>query len=307
MSDLQLGIPIEIEGKEVIIVRDFVGTRAISVGGEDEVFTIIEPRGEDGRPAIYINERELEHFREHFPGADVYGLWQLLFANDQVPLGRQLTVFRTGPMTGQYVQMEAESDYYNPGNILQSSEFLANFLTDIEYDLADAAHVEVRTRDLQLPPTPAYTRAEMAERHRHTERNRWYVVGAICLAIVAVTAVYNYTMFSFYKMNMAEYGAKKVQVVELSARTEALLKERLEETPDDRKVLSAIDQIVAYEPQVSTPLDGASPNGFTASHVFFTRVNYPLDLSTKIPGLLSELTPNLAYKLTLAGGEEVAY
>ena len=143
MSDLQLGIPIEIEGKEVIIVRDFVGTRAISVGGEDEVFTIIEPRGEDGRPAIYINERELEHFRENFPGADVYGLWQLLFANDQVPLGRQLTVFRTGPMTGQYVQMEAESDYYNPGNILQSSEFLANFLTDIEYDLDDAAHVEV--------------------------------------------------------------------------------------------------------------------------------------------------------------------
>ncbi|MBA1306699.1 hypothetical protein [Stutzerimonas stutzeri] len=307
MSDLQLGIPIEIEGKEVIIVRDFVGTKAITVSGENEVFTVLEPRGEDGRPPIYVNELELEHFRENFPGADVYGLWQILFANDQVPLGRQLSVFRTGAMTGQYIQMEAGSDYSNPGNILQSSEFLANFLTDLEYNLDDAAQIEVRTRELRLPATPAYTRAEMAERHRHAERNKWYVVGAICLAIAAITTVYNYTLFSFYKMNMAEYGAKKVQVVELSARAEALLRERLEDIPDDSAVLTLIDKIAAYEPQISTPADGTSPNGFTASHVFFTRANYPLDLSTKIQGISSELTPSLAYKLTLTGGEGVTY
>lgn len=307
MAELQLGVPIEIDGKDVIFVRDVIGTKALSAARENEIYSIIEPRGDDGRPPIYIDEKELEILRENFPGADVYGLWQILFANGKAPLGEQLTVFRTGPTTGQYLQMEAGSDYYNPANIIQSSEFIANYLTDLhDYDLEDAAKVEVDLSELFLPDTPAYTRAEMAERRRHEETKRWYAAGTACLVIAVAAAVYNYAMFTVYKMNMAEYGAKKVQVDELSQRVEALLRERLEVVPNDKATIDRIDQIVAYEPEISTSTVTGAANGFTAGHEFLTRPGYRLDLSTKVRGVSSELTPSMAYQLTLSSDQEVA-
>jgi hypothetical protein len=92
MNQLLLGVPIQIGGEEVIICRDSIGSQALSSSRESEVYTIIEGPREDGRPAIYIDEDELKSMRESYPGINVYGLWQLLFANNLVPLGNEVII-----------------------------------------------------------------------------------------------------------------------------------------------------------------------------------------------------------------------
>lgn len=50
MTEIALGVPIEIDGKEVIIFRDVIGTESLRSGNDSEVLTIVEPEGADGRP-----------------------------------------------------------------------------------------------------------------------------------------------------------------------------------------------------------------------------------------------------------------
>ncbi|EPV8686728.1 hypothetical protein ACQYZY_27265 [Pseudomonas aeruginosa] len=303
---LQLNVPIEINGKDVIFARDSIGTKVLSTVGEGDVYTIIEPAGTDGRPPIYIDEKELEGFRENYPGLPVYGLWQTLFANGKVALGEQLTIFRTGANSGHYLLMEAGSDYGDPANIQRSSEFIGGFLSDVhdDYDLDHAVQVVVDLDELELPDSPAQTRNEMADRRRHEQTKRWYAVGTVCLVIAFAAAAFNYAMYSVHKMNMAEYGAKKVQVDELSHRIEALLKERLETMPDDSLAMQRIDDLLTYEPELSTPEAASKANSFVAEHVFQTRPGYRLDLSSKVSGVTAELLPSMAYQLTVSGAKE---
>ncbi|MGP0171094.1 hypothetical protein ACSVIJ_04350 [Pseudomonas sp. NCHU5208] len=304
---LLLNVPVEVNGKEVIFVRDSVGSKVLSTVSEGDVYTIIEPAGADGRPPIYIDENVLEGFRENYPGLPVYGLWQTLFANGKVALGEQLTIFRTGAHSGHYLLMEAGTDYGNPANIQTSSEFIGGFLSDVhdDYDLDSAVQVVVDLDDLELPDTPAQTRADMADRRRHEQTKRWYAVGVICLVLAFAAAAFNYAMYSVHKMNMAEYGAKKIQVDELGERISALLMERLETRPDDSVVLRRIDDLLTYEPDLSTPESASKANSFVAEHIFQTRPGYRLDLSLKVPGVTAELLPSMAYQLTLTGDQEV--
>lgn len=301
MSELQLGMPITIDGEDVIIFRDTIGTAALSTGRDAEVFTVVEQVGPDGRPQIYIDENELRTLRENFPGTNVYGLWQLLFANNLVPLGSEVVVFPTSETGGIYLQMEPGTDYDNPANIKRSSEYTDNYSAELYgHDLGSAPRISVDITELKLPLTPAFTRVELFSKKQYERTKRWYLALSICIVIAVAAVAYNYTMYTVYKMNLAEYTTKKQLSVDLDARTAALLKERLAIRPDNSEVISRIDKVVVFDPKISTPTAAGHTNGFTTGHVFLTRPNFPADLTAKIPGVTVELTPQMSYLLTVS-------
>ncbi|QHF00598.1 hypothetical protein LCG56_27905 (plasmid) [Pseudomonas cannabina pv. alisalensis] len=309
MADLQLGIPITIGGEEVIIFRDTIGTDALATGRDAEVFTVIEHAGPDGRPPIYIDENELGTLRKNFPGTNVYGLWQLLFANNLVPLGHEVVVFPTSEAGGVYLQMQNGTDYDSPANIKRSSEYTDNYSADLYgYDLLAAPRIRVDITDLVLPSTPAFTRVELFSKKQNERTKRWYLAVAICFVTAVATVGYNYTMYTVFKMNMAEYTTKKKLSSDLDLRAAGLLKERLQTIPNDEVVISRVDKVVAFDPKISTPTAAGHTNGFTTGHVFITRPDFPVDLSGKIPGVTAKLMPQMSYLLTVSPESQgVAY
>ncbi|MGE8065121.1 hypothetical protein [Pseudomonas sp. NPDC089569] len=302
MTQLQLSVPIEVDGQEIIILRDTIGSDALAATSEDQIFTEIEPRGVDGRPPIYIDENALYKLRESYPGITVYGLWQILFANNLVTLGlSEVVILQTDPGSGQYLRMTPQSDWSDPANILKSSEFFDNNIPDAYDDEIDKASlIKVDVSSLQLPSSPAFTRIELYEKQKHEHTKRWYVAASICIVMAAAFGVYNYAMQTVYKINMSEYESKKAQARDLEQRTAELLKERLLVIPDDSGTISRIRQLLAYDPLMRSPTLTGQQNSFTSGHVFISRKKFPTDLARKVEGVSSQLTANLEYQFNVS-------
>lgn len=311
MSHIPLGAPVVIDGAEVIILRDRIGTESLRNSRESEVFTVIEQVGADGRPAIYIDEHELRQVREDYPGINVYGLWQILFFNDKVPLGSEVVVYPMGKGSGAYIRIDKNADMYSPASILSSSEYVDNFITEmIDFDLDTANRVEVEISEIRLPSHPAYTRLELFEKQKHQETRRWYVVAAVCAVIAIGAAGINYMLHSVYKMRLSEYQTKQALIQELDTRISALNIERLVQNPNDMEVLEKLFKVFQYDPMASTSANADAVVGFTAEHRLLTSPRFPLDLSKHINGVTAELDPHFRYILhvsPVASGEEGVY
>ncbi|HBO7964419.1 TPA: hypothetical protein L5C46_002876 [Pseudomonas aeruginosa] len=300
MNQLLLGVPIQIGGEEVIICRDSIGSQALNSSRESEVFTIIEGPREDGRPAIYIDEDELKSMRESYPGINVYGLWQLLFANNLVPLGNEVIIFPMGPDRGLYLRLDSSADVDKASSILSSSEFVDNFIPEwMDYDLSNASRINLDNLDLVLPDSPAYTRQELFEKQRHDQTKRWYMVASICGLILIATLAYNYGMYTVYNADMANYKTKQIQRDELDTKIGELLRERLDKWPENSAELGKISELLSYDANMETSPDGETHVGFTTLHRFSTSKNFPFDPAKKIHGITSEFTPHLNYVIRI--------
>ncbi|WP_409287014.1 hypothetical protein [Pseudomonas guariconensis] len=307
MPELKLDIPVTIAGEDVIIIRDVLGSDRARVG-RSEVLTLLEPAGSDGRPPIYVDESVLSRTRENYPSTNVYGLWQLLFANDRVPLGSPLVVFPTGEAAGEILMMELGTDFSDPVNILRSSEYSGNYFPEQYggYDLDQGQRIVVDTDQLLLPDTPAYTRLELSAKQQSEQSKRWYVTISVCVAIAFAFGAYNYAMDAVFRLNMNEYASKKQLNEALAAREQLLLSERLLKWPNDGEIISRIGNVVAYDPKVTTPVTADAANGFPSRHVLLTRENFQVDLSSRIPGVRTELLPTMNYRVTvMPTGQEV--
>lgn len=300
MSTLMLDIPITIDGEDVIIIRDVLGRESARGGRSAEVYTQLEPARSDGRPEISVDEKALLQLRDNFPGTNVYGLWQLLFANDQVPLGEEIIAFPTSEGGGVFLEMVPGSDLTNPASIQGTGEYSGGFSASHPgFNWATAPRITVDTTLLRLPSSPAFTRSELNAKLQHEKTKRWYLTGSICLAIVVGFAVWNYALFSMYRMDMAQYQSKKQLTNDLDARMSSLLAERLTSLPDDSNVIKVIDQVMMYDPDLTTPTGESAGNSFKGRHTFVTRPGYLGDLTGKIPGVKAEFMPELSYRLTV--------
>lgn len=305
MSKLLLGVPIEIGGEEVIICRDSIGSQALTSSRESEVYTLIEGPREDGRPAIYIDEEELKSMRDSYPGIKVYGLWQLLFANNAVPLGTDVIVFDLGQDRGLFLRLDPEGDLNDPRSIRLSSEYADNFISELPaYELVNARRISIDNVELVLPLKPAYTRQELFEKQRHDQTKRWYIVASICGLIVLATAIYNYAMFTLFNANMASYRSKQVQRDELDKKFAELKREHLDKWPDNSGTLSKISALLSYDSGLTTAPEGETKIGFTTLHRFVTSKNLSFDPAKKVSGIESEITPYLSYVLRITQGDE---
>ena len=312
MTEIALGVPIEIDGKEVIIFRDVIGTESLRSGNDSEVLTIVEPEGADGRPPIFIDEGWLIRLRDSYPGIPVYGLWQTLFANGKVPLGNEVIVYPLGETNGLYIRMNADEDMDSPKSILTSSEYLDNFFPDVmEYNFENATRISVALEDLKLPATPAYTRAEIFDRNKQLEHRRWVYVGGFCLVIAIATAVVNYGLYTVHAMKMTSYANKQLELTTLQERLVELQSKRLLKYPDDSTPIDRIVQLASYDPGLQTPKAGqygVPTEGVTYSfenqeHTLVSSEGFNFDLTAKNTWLTANRTPEERFIWTFNNSE----
>ncbi|WP_121498440.1 hypothetical protein [Pseudomonas aeruginosa] len=300
MARFSLGKPITIGGEEVVVVRDVLG--ALQADKASETFAIVEPRGADGRPAIYVSENDLSRLRDDYPGMKVYGLWQLLFHNHAVPLGAPLVTFPLSDSGGLYLLMDAVSDMNSPENIVSSGEYLNGYIPDnYDVDIKTANVIQVDLQDLKLPPQPAYTRIEQSGKLKAENKRRWFVVASLCCLIIIGAAATNYGLQTIYKSRMADYTTKRTLIDELDGRVRSLAAERLITRPDDSAMLSQLFRFFELYPMAFTPpLADEMKIGFAGTHVLVTPPKAPVDPAKVIAGAESELQPDLSYVVTLS-------
>lgn len=303
MAKFSLGKPITIGGEEVVVVRDVLGS--LQADKATETFAIVEPRGVDGRPAIYVSENDLSRLRDDYPGVKVYGLWQILFYNDAVRLGAPLVTFQLTDSGGLYLLIDATTDMDSPESILSSGEYLNGYIPDnFDVDVSTANVINVDLQDLKLPPQPAYTRLEQSGKLKAENKRRWFVVGSLCGLILVVAAAANYGLQTIYKSHMADYNTKRTLIDELEGRVKSLASERLITRPDDSAMLSQLFKFFELYPMsITPPLTDDMKIGFAGSHVLVTPRNAPVDPASVIPGVVSELQPDLSYRVTISEPE----
>lgn len=299
MAKFSLGKPITIGGTEVVVVRDVLGS--LNADKTTETFSLVEPKGADGRPAIYVSENDLTRLRDDYPGIKVYGLWQLMFHNNAVPLGAQLVTFPLSDAGGLYLLMEGVSDFKSPASIASSGEYLNGYIPDnYDVDLSMASVIDVDIHSLKLPPQPAYTRLEQSGKLRAENKRRWMVVGSLCGLIMVGAVAANYGLQTIYKSRMADYNTKRNLIQELEARVRTLSAERLIVRPDDASMLKQLFTMFELYPKATTPIANEEVKvGFKGSHILITPSKAPVDPASVMQGVVTELQPDLSYRTTL--------
>ncbi len=299
MLGFSLGKPVFIDGQEVIVVRDVVGIP--SGGREAEVFSIVESKGADGRPPIYVAENDLSRLREHYPGMNVYGLWQILFHNNAVKLGGQVITYHLSDSSGLYLVMEPGADTSLPAHISKSGEFVDNYIVDyIDFDLDNAVRIEADLAKLKLPSQPAYTRIELSDKIKAETNRRWMVVGGLCALIGVAALAVNYGLSTIHKSKMADYSTKRGLITELESRVGALAAERLVVRPDDSATLDQLFRLFEFYPGTTTPmLEEGMSVGFQGAHMLITTPNAEIDPGTVVRSVATELQPDFSYKVVI--------
>tara|TARA_R110001606_G_scaffold398765_2_gene578823 strand:- start:79219 stop:80169 length:951 start_codon:yes stop_codon:yes gene_type:complete len=304
MAGFSIGKPIVIDGKEVIVVRDMVGTPAS--GRDAEVSSLVEPKGSDGRPPIYVAENELARLRENYPGMSVYGLWQILFYNDAVKYGGPYITFPLYERNGLFLSMLPDSTFSKPSEISHSGEYVDGFMSENpDYDPENAIRIDVDILSLKLPDHAAHTRVERSEQIRTETNRRWMVVSGLCGLIILATVAVNYGLSTVFKSHMADYSAKRSLIADLEDREASLASERLLERPDDQAVLDQLIQLFQMYPTAWTPTsDEGVIIGFKGTHLLITPPDALANPAESIAGAESIIQPDLSYKVTLHGPDE---
>ncbi|WGK63358.1 hypothetical protein QAO71_17605 (plasmid) [Halopseudomonas sp. SMJS2] len=296
MRYIPLGAPVHIAGKEVIVLRDAIGSEVLTASRDSEVYTTIEQPSLDGRPAIYIDEHELNQARTDYPNLEVYGLWQILFYNDKVKLGSQIVLYPMGNDRGAYIRLNPAEDLDSPRSILSSAEYVENYIPEaMDYDLNDARRIDIEIDELKLPSQPAFTRMELNQKQKQIEKRRWFLVGIICVGVALGATVLNYSLNAVYKMQMASYTATKTTRTALEDRVVALESERLRAYPDNRQTALTLLRLIERDPGMQTPSAAAISSGFSSVHAWVSSPNLPYDPATIAPNVTSTLGIDFRY------------
>ncbi|MAG65506.1 MAG: hypothetical protein CMK74_06485 [Pseudomonadales bacterium] len=296
MRYIPLGAPVHIAGKEVIVLRDAIGTEVLTANRDSEVYTTIEQPSLDGRPAIYIDEHELNQARTDYPNLEVYGLWQILFFNEKVKLGSQIVLYPMGSDRGAYIRLNPEEDLDSPRSILSSAEYVENYIPEaMDYDLNDARQIDADIDDLKLPPEPAFTRVELNQKQKQIEKKRWFLVGIISVAVLLGATALNYSLNAVYKMQMASYTATKTTQTTLEDRVAALESQRLRSYPNNRETALTLIRLLARDPGMHTPSTAAVSSGFTSVHSWVSSANLPFDPAEVATNVTSTLGIDFRY------------
>ncbi|MFL1449349.1 hypothetical protein ACI77O_13210 [Pseudomonas tritici] len=303
MSAFSLGKPTYIGGEEVIVVRDVLGV--VSNQLPNESLALVEPKGADGRPAIYVSENDLSRLRDDYPGIKVYGLWQVLFHNHAVNLGAPLITFPLKDKSGLYLLVDGGLDLHDPASITKSGEYLNGYIPDnYDVDMSTASVISADFANYRLPKQPAYTRMELSEKLKGENKRRWFVVGSLCGLIVVGAAASNYGLQTIYKSRMTDYSTKKTLITELDSRVRSLSAERLVVRPDDSVMLTQLFKVFELYPAAITPAPTDDLRiGFTATHMLITPPRAVRDPAQLIDGAKSDLQPDLSYRLVLTEPE----
>lgn len=168
-----------IQGQPCFLIED-----TLSDSFPDQPDTV--PISYTNRQAVFCSRKHLHNIREKYPNVPVYGIWQLIFANQkQWPQGLFVLYFDLRQREGMLLLHEG-ADF----NSCRIKAGKAVFPLPIDLSAAEPIQLDVAT--LKLPPHIVLT-AEERETAMRVRMHRWFgLTGTLAMSAVMVFVLGNW-------------------------------------------------------------------------------------------------------------------
>lgn len=244
-----IGKPIEIEGKQVILLPDRVGGEL----NEHELADMLELVPEDhtlGTPAFYLSERELGRIKQEYPGIPVYGLWHTLFVSGLLKNERILGILEHAD-TGIYVISEQDEET-GAWHLIHSGTFSGMLLEHPDIPWEMVVPLEPDLSQLKLPNSQAMLLEERRALRKQRE-TKIVIVGAVAAALIlAVAGITDFFLKFRFDQKMKEVAVAHQLNTQLQSEVYALMGSRLSKWPSDTNQILQLTRLLMVDPAVST-------------------------------------------------------
>lgn len=269
--------PIQVQGREVIIVPDLVGPVPIS---EQHQYVESAP-ATNTCPTIHIREADIEEMRERHPGVPVYGLWHVLIHSGLVSFKRVLQVIPLGTDDGFYIHCDLGRAEYSG---LYESGF---FAADASFNLDEALALNPDIDQLVIPARPARLAVELRQERQIQQRQAWSTMALVVVGIAALGLGTHVGLGQYYHLEQSRLDKKNQQLMHVRSGLDQLRTTRLTEVPNDSLAIERIAAIWALDPNFQTKGD----QSFQRPSMEFTLSNLQDDPKDKLPWLQSRYDP----------------
>lgn len=277
--------PIQVQGRDVIIVPDMVGPVPIS---EQHQYVESAP-ATNTCPTIHIREADIEEMRERHPGVPVYGLWHVLIHSGLVSFKRVLQVVPVGDDDGFYIHCDLGRAEYS--GIYESGFFAA----DASFTLDEALVLNPTIDQLVMPAKPAKLAVELRQERQIQQRQAWSTMALAVVVIVSLGFGTNIGLGQYYQLEQSRLDKKNQQLMSVRSGLDQLRTTRLTEVPNDSVAIERIAAIWALDPNLQSKGD----QSFQNSTMEFTLGNLQDDPKDKLTWLQSRYDPRGNWLVTM--------
>jgi len=277
--------PIQIQGRDLVIVPDLVGPVPIS-----EQHQYVESAAATNTcPAIHIRESDIEEMRERYEGVPVYGMWNVLIHSGLVSVKRTLQVVPTEADNGYYIHCDLGRAEYS--GIYESGFFAA----DASFNLDEALELNPALDQLLLPSKEAKLAAEMRLERQVKQRQAWSTMALTVVVIVALGFGTNFGLSRFYAMKQHQIQNQAQQLASVRSNLNQLRTTRLTEVPNDGVAIDHIAAIWALDPNFQSNSD----QSFQKGEMEFTLGNLKDDPKSKLTWLSTQYDPRGSWSVRM--------
>lgn len=269
--------PVNIQGRDVIIVPDLVGSVPIS-----EQHQYVESASATNTcPTIHIREADIEEMRERHPGLPVFGLWHVLIHSGLVSFKRMLQVVPVGAEDGYYIHCDLGRAEYS--GMYESGFFAA----DASFTLDEALELNPDVDQLVLPGNQAKLAVELRKERQLQQRQAWSTMALALVVIVASAFGTNFGLGKYYQLEQKRFDHKTRQLQSVRSGLDQLRTTRLTEVPNDTVAIDRIAAIWALDPN----LQSKANQSFQQREMEFSLGNLQDDPKLKLPWLQTRYDP----------------
>ncbi len=277
--------PIQVQGRDVVIVPDMVGPVPIS---EQHQYVESAP-ATNTCPTIHIREADIEEMRERHPGVPVYGLWHVLIHSGLVSFKRMLQVVPVGDDDGFYIHCDLGRAEYS--GIYESGFFAA----DASFTLDEALILNPAIDQLVMPAKPAKLAVELRQERQIQQRQAWSTMALAVVVIVSLGFGTNIGLGQYYQLEQSRLDKKNQQLMSVRSGLDQLRTTRLTEVPNDSVAIERIAALWALDPNLQSKGD----QSFQNPTMEFTLGNLQDDPKDKLPWLQSRYDPRGNWLVTM--------
>lgn len=278
--------PIQVQGRDVVIVPDLVGPVPIS---EQHQYVESAP-ATNTCPTIHIREADIEEMRERHPGVPVYGLWHVLIHSGLVSFKRMLQVVPVGDDDGFYIHCDLGRAEYS--GIYESGFFAA----DASFTLDEALVLNPTIDQLVMPVKPAKLAVELRRERQIQQRQAWSTMALAVVVIVSLGFGTNIGLGQYYQLEQSRLDKKNQQLMSVRSGLDQLRTTRLTEVPNDSVAIERIAALWALDPNLQSKGD----QSFQNPTMEFTLGNLQDDPKDKLPWLQSRYDPRGNWLVTMS-------
>ena len=278
--------PIQIQGRDLIIVPDLVGPVPIS-----EQHQYVESSlATNTCPTIHIRESDIEEMRDRYPGIPVFGMWHVLIHSGLVSVKRTLQVVPVEDDNGYYIYCDLGRAEYS--GIYESGFFAA----DASFSLDEALEINPSLEQLLIPTQEAKLAVELRLERQVQQRQAWSSMALALVIIVGSAFATNFGLGKFYEIKQHRIQNQAQQLASVRSSLDQLRTTRLTEVPNDGIAIDRIAAIWALDPNFHSDHDQSFQNG----EMVFTLSNLKDDPKAKLSWLNSKYDPRGSWQVKMS-------